>query len=232
MGPGTTAPLRSEATRSYTKTRDAVELLTAYLLILVVIWTPRPWQPRTYFIAAVFVVTTTALRFPRPSTMGLRAANFLRSFWIVAVAFFTAAAAMLIAAHMHTLHVPTRPVDFVDRFSGYILFAFVQQWLLQAYFLPRFLPITPTPITAAFAAAVLFSLAHLPNPILTLATAVWGTVACQLFLRYRNLFSLGIAHAILGIMLAICIPGPVTRNMRVGLGYLTYSPHSLHHRSH
>jgi hypothetical protein len=30
------------------------------------------------------------------------------------------------------------------------------------------------------------------------------------------------AHAIMGIAIAITIPGPVDHNMRVGLGYLTY----------
>jgi hypothetical protein len=50
------------------------------------------------------------------------------------------------------------------------------------------------------------------------------------------LYSLSIAHAILGITLAICVPGPVIRNMRVGLGYITYhaqrADHGLDHRNH
>ena len=39
------------------------------------------------------------------------------------------------------------------------------------------------------------------------------------------------AHAILGITIAITVPGPVDHNMRVGLGYLTYNPHKFTHRS-
>lgn len=232
MGPGTTAPLLKQRIGSATKTRDALELFIAYSLILIVIWTPRPWQVRIYVAAALFVVFTTLVRFKGPSGMGLRTTNFARSFWIVAAAGALAAAAVAISARLHTLHVPRSPTDFLSRFIGYIIFAFVQQWLLQAYFLERLIRLTPSPTTAALSAAGLFSLAHLPNPILTIATIVWGTVASLLFLRYRNLYSLWIAHAILGIMLAICLPGPVTRNMRVGLGYLTYSPHHYHHRSH
>ena len=72
------------------------------------------------------------------------------------------------------------------------------------------------------AAACLFSAAHLPNPLLTPVTLLWGFAACLLFLRYRNLYPLALAHAILGIAIAITIPGPVDHNMRVGLGYLTY----------
>jgi membrane protease YdiL (CAAX protease family) len=75
---------------------------------------------------------------------------------------------------------------------------------------------------APFAAAFIFAAAHLPNPILTPITFLWGFAACLVFLRYRNLYPLALAHAILGITLAITIPGPVIHNMRVGLGYLTY----------
>jgi hypothetical protein len=34
-----------------------------------------------------------------------------------------------------------------------------------------------------------------------------------------------LAHAILGITVAMTVPGTVDHNMRVGLGYLRYSPH-------
>ena len=91
------------------------------------------------------------------------------------------------------------------------------------------------PRSAALAAAAIFSLAHLPNPILSVITFVWGLAACLLFMRYRNLYTLVIAHAILGVTLAATVPGPVIHNMRVGLGYLTYSPHradQLDHRNH
>jgi len=53
-------------------------------------------------------------------------------------------------------------------------------------------------------------------------TLVWGFASCLVFLRYRNLYPLAIAHAIFGISIAITVPGPVVRNMRVGLGYLRY----------
>jgi membrane protease YdiL (CAAX protease family) len=79
--------------------------------------------------------------------------------------------------------------------------------------------------SAALLAAVLFALAHLPNPILTPITLFWGFAACLLFLHYRNLYPLAMAHAIVGIAIAITVPGPVVHNMRVGLGYLTYHRH-------
>lgn len=77
---------------------------------------------------------------------------------------------------------------------------------------------------AAMAATGLFGFAHLPNPILTAVTLIWGFAACLIFLYYRNIFTPALAHAIFGISIAITIPGPVDHNMRVGLGYLTYHP--------
>jgi membrane protease YdiL (CAAX protease family) len=157
--------------------------------------------------------------------MGLRMANLARSMWLVGVAGIVAVLAVLVADRIHTLHAPGGPNMFVSRFWGYILFAFVQQFLLQDFFLPRLLPLMRGPGYAAIAAAALFSLAHLPNPILTVVTFFWGLAACLFFLHYRNLYPLAMAHAILGITVAISVPGPVIRNMRVGLGYLTYPAH-------
>jgi hypothetical protein len=132
---------------------------------------------------------------------------------------------------MHTLRLPTGgPVAFITTYIAYAIWTGVQQFLLQGLFLLRFLRVIRSATAAALAAAALFAAAHLPNPILTPVTLVWGIVACLLFLRYRNIYPLMIAHAILGITVAITVPGPVDHNMRVGLSYLTYSPHlHAHH---
>jgi membrane protease YdiL (CAAX protease family) len=214
------------------RSRDLVELAVGYVLILIVIWTPRPWQKIIYFVAAAFIILATSISFPGARAMGLRPKSAVRSIWIVAAALLAAAISLAIAGRMQTLHGPTSPSMFVKRYAGYILFACVQQALLQDFFLLRFVRTMRSPQAAAVAAAGIFSLAHLPNPILTVVTFVWGLMACLVFLRYRNLYVLAIAHAILGITLAMSIPGPVIRNMRVGLGYLTYDPHHLRHRNH
>jgi hypothetical protein len=212
--------------------RDLLELWIGYTLILIVIWTPRPWQRIIYFVAATFIIAATGLSFPGLKAMGLRTANFSRSFWLVGAAVIAAIVAAIVASRMHTLHTPGGPKMYLHRFAGYIIFACVQQFLLQDFFLLRLLRIMRRPSSAVFAGAAIFSLAHLPNPILTAVTFVWGVAACFFFLRYRNLYALAIAHAILGVTLAISVPGPVIRNMRVGLGYLTYPAQHIRHRNH
>jgi len=212
--------------------RDWFELCVGYGLILLVIWTPSPWQRPLYLVAALFILAASWRSFDSRAAMGLRTTNFLNSLWVVGLALVGSALAVSVAIHLHTLRPWKGPVDLVQRFWGYALWSFVQQFLVMDYLLLRFLRLVPDQKRAVALAAGLFAFAHLPSPILTVATLVWGIAACLLFLRYRNLYTLAITHAILGITIAICVPGQVTHNMRVALGYLTYTPRPYHHRMH
>jgi len=214
------------ATRS--RRRVLLELAIPYLLILVVCWTPRPWQRLVWLVAAGSIVAITSISFDGMDAMGLRKTNFLRSFWVVGVALGMAIVAAAVAAHLQTLHVPDGPLAFIETYWAYALWAAVQQFLLQCFFLSRLLRLMPGARTAAWTAAGIFAIAHLPSPILSIVTFAWGLVACLLFLRYRNLYPLAIAHAVFGISIAVTVPGPVDHNMRVGLGYLTYRQHHGH----
>lgn len=198
---------------------------------MVVIWTPRPLQTVLYFTTIAVLLAMFWRSFEGWTVMGLRAANFMRSLWVVGLASLLAAAAVLFAIRLNTLHVPDSPVLFLKTYWGYAVWSFVQQILLLDFFLVRFLRLLPGKKSAVITTAGIFALAHVPNPILAPLTLFWGVAACLLFLRYRNLYPLAIAHAILGICIAITVPGPVSHNMRVGLGYLQYRQHAHHHRN-
>jgi hypothetical protein len=208
-----------------TRRRDLMEIAVAYALILLVIWTPRPWQSRLWWVAVAGILAILYVSFDGLVAMGLRGRGFWRSLWIAGAALGVAAVAMLAAARLHTLRLPDGPLAFLATYCAYSLWSGVQQFLLQSFFLLRFLRLIPSSRMAALTAATLFALAHMPSVFLVPLTFVWGLTACLLFLHYRNLYPLAIAHAILGIMVAMTIPGPVDHNMRVGLGYLRYSHH-------
>ena len=216
--------------------RDLLELLIGYGLILLVIWSWRPWQRGLYYVAAGFLVTVLWISFDSWPAMGLRTANFWRSLWVVGVALALSAVAVLVARERHVLHPVGGPVPFLKRYWGYMIWSLMQQILLVDFFLRRLLRLIPKPGYAVLATAAIFAAAHLPNPVLTVVTLVFGTAACLIFLRYRNLYPLAMAHAILGITIALTVPGPIIRNMRVGLGYLTnhghHAPPASHHCSH
>ena len=207
--------------------RPLLEFGIGYGLIMATIWTPRPLQRWLWAIAAAWIVVTSIISFPGWAAMGFRRGGFLASLWVVAAAAVVSGSAIAVAIHIHTIRHPIDARGWVMTFGGYTVWSFVQQFLLQGYFLFRFLRLLPRREWAAFAAAGMFAAAHLPNPILTPGTFIWGLVACFVFLRCRNVFPLAAAHALLGITVAITIPGPVVRNMRVGLGYLRYhAPHA------
>jgi len=203
-----------------------VELLVGYGLILATIWTPRPYQQWLYLTAAAWIAATSSISFPGWEALGFRRGGFLASLWVVFAAAVVSAAAITVAIQLDTLRHPISARGWLMTFGGYTVFSFVQQFMLQGYFLCRFLQLVPRREWAVVAAAGIFAAAHLPNLILTPATFIWGLVACCVFLRFRNVFPLAAAHALLGITVAITIPGPVVRNMRVGLGCLRYhAPH-------
>lgn len=208
------------------KGRDLAELVVSYGLILLVLWTPRPAQRWLYFLTLAWIVFTTIRSFPGWRPLGFCFAGLLRSLWVVGAAALVAAGAAMVASRLHTLHSPSGLAQWIKIFLGYVVWSLVQQYLLQGYFLLRLVRLLPRPGLAAIAAAVIFAVAHLPNPILTPVTLLWGLVACLVFLRFRNIYPLAVAHAMLGICIAVTIPAPVSHHMRVGLGYLTYrAPH-------
>jgi membrane protease YdiL (CAAX protease family) len=219
------APLRRSAW-------DICELIIGYGLILAVIWTERPLQRWLYWAAIAWFAISAIVSFPGWKALGCSIAQFWRAWWVVGVAMILATAAALLANSMHTLHHPGGLIDWVKAFGGYTVWAVLQQFLLQGYFLLRLQRVMPSATYAAITAASVFALAHLPNPILTPVTLLWGLMACFVFLRFRNIWPLAIAHAIFGICIAVTIPASVVHNMRVGLGYLTYRAPRHLHRNH
>jgi hypothetical protein len=132
-----------------------------------------------------------------------------------------AAGGIFLAQRAGTLHDLYKPD--IAHVGGYVLWTVYQQFLLQDYFMPRLSRVLSTDAAIALA-ALLFSIAHLPNVPLTIATLVWGAVSCALFRRYRSLYVLGLTQGLLGLSFAICVPDVFLHHMRVGLGYWHYHP--------
>jgi hypothetical protein len=232
------------------RTRDLAELIFGYGLIVTILWTPEPLQRILSPIAlvATFLVVVVRRsnrassagdpqsdRSPENAPLGFGLRGLVPSLWILPAAIALAAVSIFVAAKIGTLHSLYKG-DF-KHVAGYLLWTTYQQFLLQDYFMPRALRLLSIHLasgeavsikvvsseTAAVAlTAVLFSLAHLPNLVLTAATLVWGAVSCMLFRRYRNLYALGVAQCLLGLCFAVCVPDSLNHHLRVGLGYLRY----------
>jgi hypothetical protein len=189
------------------------------------IWTANPTQRVLYWLAFAWIGGTSWARRDQWNFLGLGRKGLVSSLWIVAVALVLSGLAVFLAwrtGSLHPLHGAT-PVPV--HAAGYIVWALMQQFILQSYFLLRLLRLLPGKAIPVAVATIIFAVAHLPNPILTPITLVWGVISCLLFLRYRNIYALGLAHGIMGLSVAITVPNSLHRHMRVGLGYLQYYRH-------
>jgi hypothetical protein len=208
---------------SESKTRDATELAIGYVLILLAEWFPNSAVQRFLFWFTLgWVVVTTILARPNARTLGLRPSNAC-SIWIVPVIVLLGAVSIWVASQLHTLH-GFSIGNLMGRVRGYLVWSLLQQFMLQDYFLLRLLRLLPNKAAAVSTAAILFASAHIPNPVLMVATLLWGIAACILFLRYRDLYSLGVVHCLLGICIGVTVPAHIHHGMRVGLGYRQYRP--------
>jgi hypothetical protein len=201
-------------------TRDLIELILGYGLILFVLWMPE--FPQRILTPLALTVTLAIVLARRPSLddLGLSLRGLARSLWILPAALAFALASVLAAKQIGSLHALYK--GDLKHIAGYILWTLYQQFLLNDLFMPRLTRLLASESAAVSLAAVLFAAAHVPNLPLTAATLLWGAISCLLFRRYHNLYALGLAQGLLGLCFAVCVPDALHHHLRVGLGYLRY----------
>lgn len=201
--------------------RDLLELILGYAGIMTILWLPTHEQLIFGPIALLLPLILVLMRRPSLNELGLGLRGFIASIWILPAAIALMVTPVLVAKKIGTFH-PLYGGGLAHVY-GYVLWTMYQQFLLQDFFMSRLTRLLTSGLAIAVA-AVLFSVAHVPNLPLVLATLVWGGVSCALFLRYRNLYMLGLAQGLLGLCFAICVPDALHHHMRVGLGYFHYHP--------
>src|SRR5260370_42149566 len=97
--------------------------------------------------------------------------------------------------------------------------ALFQQYALQGYINRRAQVVFGPGAKSILVTAVLFSLIHLPNPMLSALTFIGGVVWATVYQRQPNLFALAISHTIASITVAQAIPTEVMNSLRVGFKY-------------
>lgn len=201
-----------------------LEIFTAWALIEATIWSSGKTQSRLFLVSFLYIVASTIWHRPKLSEIGLSLRGLRSSLWVVPCAIAVSSAAVLLAWAAGTLHPLFGAVAQARHSSGYAIWAVLQQFILQSYFFLRFERLVSTR-SAVLLSAGLFCLAHIPNPVLLVTCLIAGCVACEIFRRNRNIYALGVAHAILGLTIAITVPDDIQRHMRVGIGYYNYHAH-------
>ena len=197
------------------------EVIVGYILIEAALWTGGDLRWAWSMAAFVWIVGMTLYRGQSLRELGLGWTGPLHALWVIPAAALISGA-MLFGGHLAgTLHPYVVNRSFFAAALGYLFWALQQEFMLQSFFFNR-LERALGSGKALWTAAGLFSLAHVPNPVLVPATLVGGLVFCKLFQRYRNIYTLVLAQTILGICLAAAVPNTVHHHMRVGIGYLTF----------
>lgn len=68
-------------------------------------------------------------------------------------------------------------------------------------------------------AATLFAGTHLPNWFLMLVTFAAGYCSTKIYMKYRNMYFLGLAHGLIGTVLFVVIPDSISHHLTVGPGF-------------
>ena len=178
---------------------------------------------------AVFIALTVALTIiwtsgerARWPDLGLDPASIRRGWWIAPFGAAVAGLIVLGAWRLHTLRLPAGTVTVYLNIVLSLIWAFAQQFLAQSFFFLHLEQLLRSGRRAVIATALLFSSAHIPNPVLVPVTLVGGLILSEVFRRNRTLYLLAVAHALVALSLAISVPESVLHDLRVGIGYFRY----------
>jgi len=202
--------------------RAGAEILVAFLLLESILWTPRSlWHALLVAMAGASVLWFTLRSGYSRRELGLGWPS-RQGTWLILVTGGMGAVAIPLLALATGHAVPANPNWPEARaLWPYPIWAFLQQFLLQSFFFLRFETLLGSR-RALVANTLLFTVAHLPNLTLSGMTFFGALFFTEMFRRYRSVYPLAIAHALLGIAIAYSFPDSVMRHMRVGLGFWTY----------
>jgi hypothetical protein len=200
----------------------ALEVPFVYAGILLYIWRwqstyPHAWMPLLAFVLASHAAHHDTLADLGLTRRGLRAGA--ESLLPLAAAVFLPFTIYGFVSGKLRLAVPGAGT--LLSFMGYGLWSLFQQYLAQSYFHNRLRRVVRDHHISSLLVAVMFGGAHVPNPILMVATTVGGFVLAEVFARHRNIYPLALAHTAGGFLIAVLSPAELIHNMRVGPGYFS-----------
>lgn len=148
-------------------------------------------------------------------SLGLDFRGLLRESWLLGATLALAAVVLTVAYFSGSLHRLWGLRHPGYAILGYACWAFVQEFMLQCFCL-RMLRALVSKVSALLLSGVVFAVAHLPNPSLTLVTFFAGVAFTAIYARKRNLFVVALIHAALGLTLAVSVPDTWFHGLRVG----------------
>lgn len=214
----TEAPLGRWTRNRGSELAGLLDIALVYGLIMLAVWTPLGRTNSVVTLSAMLAVVAVSLR----GRYSAREIGLTRPLSGAMVTLLAGALVVLSIAASGAFTSALGPPQLFPwhRAWPYAIWALAQEFILQSVFYVRLESLFGS--RAVRLAALLFAIAHLPSPLLTALSFFGGLFFCEMFRRYRNIFSLGVVHAVLGLTIATCLPDSLLHHMRVGIGYLTY----------
>jgi len=194
-----------------------------YAGIVTYIWRWQHTFPHTWMALWGFILVSHLLHRDTFRSLGLSLAGMRANAQMVlpiALAFYIPLLAYGFARHALT-YVPVNR-HAAASLLGYGAWCAFQQYLAQSYFHNRLMEAVRSRHLSSLLVGIIFGSAHIPNPILMVATTLAGFIFAEIYARHRNIWPLALAQAVGGLLLAAVSPASLMHNMRVGPGYLFY----------
>lgn len=202
------------------------QVALVFILIECALWSAGAAQKTFSLIAMLAIIAFTLLDGSNLKELGLGKSGFRPALVVIPLAALMAGSFVAIGAWAGTLRILFGTGSIALHAFGYGVWSLEQEFILNSFFYLLLERLLGNSHRTAVLAAALFSFAHIPNPVLVPATLVGGMLFIEAFRRWRNIYPLGAAHAMLGLALAITAPDAWMHHMRVGLSFLRFHIHA------
>ena len=196
-----------------------VEVAVFYGLAQLVIWGGEKLRPTVLLIAIVLLavcICSNVLHGDSLRRIGLSSEELWPCARLVAIVSVPLLIPLMFFAWKNRFYAPW---DTAFALLGYPLWGFVQEYALLGFVANRLEDGMERQVALVpWVNGLLFSMAHLPNPVLMTATFISGVLFTQIFLRHRQLVPIAIAHALFGIGISLAFSA-INGVMSVGPGY-------------
>ncbi len=199
------------------------EIAIAYGLIEGALWSASAHHRYVWaWLAMVWIIGATLIHRPRLEALGLTRHGFRESLWAVGAGSIFVATVLSVAYFAGTLHDYSANGDLALRATGYLVWSFEQEFIVQSFIFTRLELVIHRGSLAIFIAALLFSIAHIPSPVLTLGSFFMAYFFCSVFRKHRNLYPLAVTHWLIGLGMSLAMPDWLGHHMHVGIGYFQH----------
>jgi membrane protease YdiL (CAAX protease family) len=193
----------------------ALRLIFPIVLLEAALWAPLPIGILFGICALWYIAWQLWQAASNVRSLGLDFSGLMRETWLLGATLGLAAAVLATAYFSGSLHRLWGLQHPWYAVAAYVCWAFVQEFMLQCFCL-QMLRALVSRVSALLLSGVVFAVAHLPNPSLTLVTFFAGVIFTAIYARKRNLYVVALIHAVLGLTLAVSAPDAWFHGLRVG----------------